>query len=36
MSNIRLTYINLIEDKLTEVEEYVEHISKPNDKKRKI
>ena len=28
MSNIRLTYINLIEDKLTEVEEYVEHISK--------
>lgn len=28
MSNIRLTYIHIIEDKLTEVEEYVEHISK--------
>ena len=28
MSNIRLTYINLIEDKLTKVEEYVEHFSK--------
>ena len=28
MSKIRLTYINLIEDKLREVEEYVEHVSK--------